>query len=573
MDFRLSTVSLDPLPLLVSAMSTKSSSKKTPLSSKSLKQGTLFSFFSKKPESASKPQVQTSHPTATAEIISTPVSSKASSVTPSTGASNNISASKNVLISRAWEKVTVGMRIAVYWKDDGKYYEAKVSGQKNKNLKSEFSLVYDNGDTERIDLATEKFRFLDEAEPPKKKRRRIEEEDSEEEFEFAEDDEEDDDLEVKEWANDDDKEDDWMVTDDEEESKPSRTAKTKQSTKTKVVNVIRVPAPNTPLPRKLETKFSNITPVPVTKSASVISSSSGMSDTPTPYVDKEVNPFGSHVHNHLNFLRKPKDSEGRPVDHPDYNPRTLKVDHNELERHLGGKISPGVKQWWDIKAQYYDTVLLFKTGKFYEMFHMDADIGVQQLEFCYMKGKVAHAGFPEISYGQFADRLVRAGYKVARVEQTETPDMLNERKKQTSGKKPQVVNREVCSIMTLGTRTFCYMDDINALETDGSTSAKPLLAIKEIQILQSEEGGPVCEYGITLVDAARAVITIGQFADDILRSRMNTLLTSFEPSEVSLNCYAYTYNRASERLTFVYFIPRYLSRVVKMVPPRLCYPF
>jgi hypothetical protein len=29
-------------------------------------------------------------------------------------------------------------------------------------------------------------------------------------------------------------------------------------------------------------------------------------------------------------------------------------------------------QWWDIKSQYFDTVLLFKTGKFYELYHMDA---------------------------------------------------------------------------------------------------------------------------------------------------------------------------------------------------------
>lgn len=55
------------------------------------------------------------------------------------------------------------------------------------------------------------------------------------------------------------------------------------------------------------------------------------------------------------------------------------------------------------------------------MFHMDADIGVQHCGLSYMKGHVAHAGFPEISYGPMADKLVRAGFKVARVEQTEKP--------------------------------------------------------------------------------------------------------------------------------------------------------
>ena len=96
------------------------------------------------------------------------------------------------------------------------------------------------------------------------------------------------------------------------------------------------------------------------------------------------------------------------------------------------------------------------------MFHMDADTGVHVLGLTYMKGHVAHAGFPEISYGSMADKLVRAGYKVARVEQTETQEQFKQRKQRTKGKKPQVVNREVCSIMSLGTRTFCCLDDNNA---------------------------------------------------------------------------------------------------------------
>jgi DNA mismatch repair protein MSH6 len=183
-------------------------------------------------------------------------------------------------------------------------------------------------------------------------------------------------------------------------------------------------------------------------------------------------------------------------------------------------------------------------GKFYEMFHMDADIGVQICGLSYMKGHVAHAGFPEISYGTMADKLVRAGYKVARVEQTETPEQLGIRKK-TCGRGsqvPKVVNREVCSILTMGTRTFCYLDDESCLlhdEATATTTAGPLLSIREVLLTEEEEIAgdnvePVCEYGVTIVDAIRGTITIGQFADDILRSRFVTLLTSFAPSEVSV---------------------------------------
>jgi DNA mismatch repair protein MSH6 len=137
-----------------------------------------------------------------------------------------------------------------------------------------------------------------------------------------------------------------------------------------------------------------------------------------------------------------------------------------------------------------------------------------------------------------ADKLVRAGYKVARVEQTETPQQLAIRKQKTARgkKKPQVVNREVCSILTLGTRTFCCLDDENALlnsETNGS-GVGPLLAIREVlhEMETDDEVPPVCEYGITLIDAVNGTMTLGQFADDVLRSRMNTLLTAFSPSEI-----------------------------------------
>lgn len=60
---------------------------------------------------------------------------------------------------------------------------------------------------------------------------------------------------------------------------------------------------------------------------------------------------------------------------------------------------------------------LVQVGKFYELFHVDADVGMQELDLIYMKGEKAHSGFPEISYGKFADGLVSKGFRVARVEQ------------------------------------------------------------------------------------------------------------------------------------------------------------
>ena len=270
---------------------------------------------------------------------------------------------------------------------------------------------------------------------------------------------------------------------------------------------------------------------------------------PTMFVKNAVNPMGSHLHHHLKCLHPPRDSQGRTPDHDDYDCRTLRVSKAEYEKLNGSSMTNGVEQWWDLKAQYFDVVLLFKTGKFYEMYNMDADVGVQVLGLIYMKDHVAHAGFPEKSYGVMADKLVRAGYKVARVEQTETVEMFKERKKAWKGKNsPKVVNREVCSVLTLGTRTCCFMDDVRRLEQhpDAIADVGPLLAIAEKPLDakgssnaengDEENGNDDCtlirEFGITVVDAPRGWITVGQFQDDCLCSNLQTLMAAYAPSEV-----------------------------------------
>ncbi len=49
------------------------------------------------------------------------------------------------------------------------------------------------------------------------------------------------------------------------------------------------------------------------------------------------------------------------------------------------KVTPGQTQWWRFKQQNFGSVLLFKMGKFYEMYEMDAHIGVEHLGLMYMK--------------------------------------------------------------------------------------------------------------------------------------------------------------------------------------------
>jgi len=109
--------------------------------------------------------------------------------------------------------------------------------------------------------------------------------------------------------------------------------------------------------------------------------------------------------------------------------------------------------------------------------------------------------------------------------------------------------------MTLGTRTFCALDDSSALlasEANGTghdDPCGPLLVIRETLLDNDDTSSdsheednnndnnddgvrPVCEYGITVVDAVRGTVTLGMFADDVLRNRMRTLLACFDPSEI-----------------------------------------
>ena len=91
---------------------------------------------------------------------------------------------------------------------------------------------------------------------------------------------------------------------------------------------------------------------------------------------------------------------------------------------------------------------------------MDADVGVRETDMVFMKGKRAHCGFPEIAYGKYSEMLVAKGYRVARVEQMETPDMLKARNATLpKGRKVKVVSREMCSLLTPGTRTH---DELSA---------------------------------------------------------------------------------------------------------------
>ncbi|KAM4043087.1 DNA mismatch repair protein Msh6 isoform 2-T2 [Anomaloglossus baeobatrachus] len=228
-------------------------------------------------------------------------------------------------------------------------------------------------------------------------------------------------------------------------------------------------------------------------------------------------------HEKLEWLQdgRRKDAKRRRQNDDDYDPGTLLVPDDFLN-----KCTPGMRKWWQLKSQHFDTVIFYKVGKFYELYHMDAVIGVNELGLTFMKGSWAHSGFPEIAFGRFSDVLVQKGYKAARVEQTETPDMMEVRCKSMSHptKFDKVVRREMCRIITKGTQTYSVLDG-----SPSESHSKYLLCLKE---KLNDSSAQQRIYGVCFVDTSVGKFHVGQFYDDRHCSRFRTLVAHYPPVQI-----------------------------------------
>ena len=110
------------------------------------------------------------------------------------------------------------------------------------------------------------------------------------------------------------------------------------------------------------------------------------------------------------------------------------------------KVTPAMKQYWDIKSNYSDSIVLFRMGDFYETFDSDAELTSEILGITLTKrangaaSSVPLAGFPYHAIDQYVDRLLKAGHRVAICEQVEDP-------KESKG----IVKREVVEVLSPGT--------------------------------------------------------------------------------------------------------------------------
>lgn len=403
-----------------------------------------------------------------------------------------------------------------------KYFD-KVTG--------EHLVQYDDGDEESLNLSEEKVEWPVE-EPPKRFRRLrrlsvLEDREEEETFETVEN----DDSADEDWGRNSEKEaiedvSDDMDLDDEVSDDEVRCKSSTNKKKRKVSGNWKLSSNSGIKINKAGDNKKNMDNVSLgvaegksTASAANDLNSGKVFNGNDGLVGDPAERFGARETEKLWFLGKDRrDAKRRRPGDEDYDPKTLYLPPEFLKGLSGGQ-----RQWWEFKSKHMDKVLFFKMGKFYELFEMDAHIGAKELDLQYMKGEQPHCGFPEKNFSINVEKLAQKGYRVLVVEQTETPEQLELRRRE-KGSKDKVVKREICAVVTKGTLTDGEM-------LSASPDASYLMAITEsCQRSVNHQGEHI--YGICVVDVATSKIMLGQFKDDSDCSVLCCLLSELRPVEI-----------------------------------------
>ena len=182
-----------------------------------------------------------------------------------------------------------------------------------------------------------------------------------------------------------------------------------------------------------------------------------------------------------------------------------------------GKLTPVMQQYVDMKSENPDALLMFRLGDFYESFFEDAKIISGALGLVLTArgtdgngDAIPMCGIPWHASDNYFGRLVRAGYKVALVEQMETPA-------QAKARGHKFIERKVVRVLTPGTLT-----DENLLTP---THSNFLVAIVPV-------GGG--NYDIAGCDISTGEFFVGQTSDvmdDLVRINPAEVIFPFSRAE------------------------------------------
>ena len=201
------------------------------------------------------------------------------------------------------------------------------------------------------------------------------------------------------------------------------------------------------------------------------------------------------------------DGQGRTQEHPDFNSSTIYIPPEEFN-----SLTPLMKQYWQIKSQNFDQVLMFRIGDFYRMFYEDAIICHKELDLNFLGSKLI-CGIPVRGFKKYAHELVQRGYKICVADQIEKrKDVERKLGKYENYLKEKVVQRKVSKYMSKGT----------FITQEVGYEPKYLLSIRAKKNL----------IAVTFLEVGSNMIKFGHFEDDENYSIFKTLLSQIRPDEI-----------------------------------------
>ena len=174
--------------------------------------------------------------------------------------------------------------------------------------------------------------------------------------------------------------------------------------------------------------------------------------------------------------------------------------------------TPMMLQYFEVKNNYKDYILMYRLGDFYEMFFDDAYTASRELELtltgrnCGLDERAPMCGVPFHKADVDIGKLVEKGYKVAVCDQTEDPSLAKD-----------LVKREVVKIVTPGT-------------------------ITESSMLSDQKNNFLCSvylndsvYAVGFADISTGCVYSTEFSGDAKEKRLVNELSSYSPSEILVN--------------------------------------
>ncbi|AKB35043.1 DNA mismatch repair protein MutS [Methanosarcina siciliae C2J] len=186
-------------------------------------------------------------------------------------------------------------------------------------------------------------------------------------------------------------------------------------------------------------------------------------------------------------------------------------------------MTPAMRQYYEAKQAYPDTLIFFRMGDFYESFGEDAKTIAKELEITLTaRGKdrkgerMPLAGIPHHAIDTYLPRLINKGYKVAICEQLEDP-------KQAKG----VVKRGVVRVVTPGTAID------SSMFSDASNNYLMAVAGREVG-KSGKSGEKEMEFGISFLDISTGEFLTTQFTDSENFDKLLSELARMHPAECIL---------------------------------------